>query len=136
MAVAFNPTYINTPCLSHSIEDERNEVTVMRQDMEALQAMVVAQTAQLTVTQAPSDEIGQLQAELQLLRKLLAEAEKRAQTASIEREKAHNELRQLQGTLSRERKQRDKLQNQVTQAVSRKSPSIVADPFTTLRAWR
>lgn len=90
--------------------------------------MVVAQTAQLTVTQAPTDEIGQLQAELQLLRKLLAEAEKRAQTASIEREKAHNELRQVQSTLSRERKQRDKLQNQVTQAVSREYTILVVNP--------
>lgn len=36
------------------LEDERKEVREMRQDMEALQAAVVAQTASLTIKQSPS----------------------------------------------------------------------------------
>ena len=63
----------------------------MRQDMEALQAAVVAQTASLTIKLSPSEEITRLNSELALLRDLLEKAEKRAELAALEREQARKE---------------------------------------------
>ena len=45
---------LTTALINPRLEDERKEVREMRQDMEALQAAVVAQTASLTIKQSPS----------------------------------------------------------------------------------
>lgn len=77
------------------IEDERRDVKEMKQEMETLQAMVIAQTAQLTIRQESAGELGRVMKELDLQRVLLKRAEERAEAAVFEKEKVRSQLESL-----------------------------------------
>jgi hypothetical protein len=77
------------------IEDERRDVNEMKQEMETLQAMVIAQTAQLAIKQESVGEMGRALKELDLQKVLLKQAEERAEAAIFEKERTRSQLESL-----------------------------------------
>eukprot|EP01147_Barroeca_monosierra_P000601 gene601-7876_t len=63
------------------LEEEKRHIADLKREMEALQAMVVAQTAELAMRQEPLAELDQLRSEVAMQRQLTADAQKRSSLA-------------------------------------------------------
>eukprot|EP00045_Choanoeca_perplexa_P011772 m.126129 g.126129 ORF g.126129 m.126129 type:complete len:523 (-) comp15765_c0_seq1:1389-2957(-) len=95
------------------IDDERKQVEDMKQDMQALQAMVVAQTAQLAMDNQVVTDVDLLNKELQQTKDLLAQANTRCETAAMDKQKATAALQDALEALQQERRIRSNLQYQL-----------------------
>eukprot|EP00049_Salpingoeca_infusionum_P019116 m.360310 g.360310 ORF g.360310 m.360310 type:complete len:540 (-) comp18960_c0_seq1:316-1935(-) len=85
---------------SSRMEEKKKQLSEMQQEMETLQAVVVLQTANLTMQKEPEAEIARLQSELQFQQQVTKEAEARAEMATIQREEALAELEVTQKALA------------------------------------
>ncbi|EDQ84777.1 uncharacterized protein MONBRDRAFT_12489 [Monosiga brevicollis MX1] len=138
MTVTEAAAAMQSPCshmvLWHRIDDERKEVETMRQDVQALQAMVVAQTAQLTMSKSSEDDEDQFTAALDEQRNRSRELQARVNKAELARDDLQHRVNQLNDLLDKERKANANLRSRMLQAESTGSLDSLAMPNLSVRA--